>query len=107
MENRYDKATLSRFVHVASNDNCLKQCHSKLDARWLLKPMREPILRDWKSLPTTKVRLPSSTTPSKPSGTILSSFLLQEVVLSSCNKKFFLLQLDVKIAVLLVVLMTS
>jgi hypothetical protein len=57
-------------------------------------------------LPTTKVRLPSST-PSKPSCTILSSFLLQEVILSSCNKKFFLLQLDVKIAVLLVVLMTS
>jgi hypothetical protein len=82
MENRYDKATLSRFVHVASIDNCLKQCHSKLDGRWLLKPMREPILGDWKSLPTTKVRLPS--TPSKPSCTILSSFLLQEVVQSSC-----------------------
>ncbi|CAK9214065.1 unnamed protein product [Sphagnum troendelagicum] len=54
MENRYDEATLSRFMRVASNDNCLKQCHSKLDALWLLKPMREPILRDWKSLPTTK-----------------------------------------------------
>jgi hypothetical protein len=106
MENRYDKATLSRFVRVASNDNCLKQCHSKLDARWLLKPMREPILRDWKSLPATKVRLPSST-PSKPSCTILSSFLLREIILSSCNKKFLLLQFDVKIEVLLVVLMTS
>jgi hypothetical protein len=57
-------------------------------------------------LPATKVRLPSST-PSKPSCTILSSFLLREIILSSCNKKFLLLQFDVKIAVLLVVLMTS
>ncbi|CAN5950885.1 unnamed protein product [Sphagnum jensenii] len=51
MEDRYDKDSLSRFVRVTSKKNCLQQCHRKLDAWWLLKPMRRPKVQDWKSMP--------------------------------------------------------
>jgi len=51
MEDRYDKDSLSRFVRVTSKKNCLQQCHRKLDAWWLLKPMRTPKVEDWKSMP--------------------------------------------------------
>jgi hypothetical protein len=57
MEDRYDQETLSRFVNVTSKANCLKQCHEKLDAEWLLKPMRDQRVRDWKSVPTTNESL--------------------------------------------------
>ncbi len=57
MEDRYDKDSLSRFVRVTSKKNCLQQCHRKLDAWWLLKPMRTPKVEDWKSMPRVETNV--------------------------------------------------
>jgi hypothetical protein len=79
MEDRYDKDSLSRFVRVTSKKNCLQQCHRKLDAWWLLKPMRKPKVKDWKSMPGLKTNvcklnlLPIEQTPQF--SAILSFFL--------------------------------
>ncbi len=79
MEDRYDKDSLSRFVRVTSKKNCLQQCHRKLDAWWLLKPMRKPKVQGWKSMPRLEANvcklnlLPFEQTPQH--SAILSFFL--------------------------------